>query len=231
MTNNKTKRITFIGCLIIFAIQVVYAQQTDVRNVPAFNGIKVFGAIEVNLKKGNQQKIQIKAFGVDVNKVTTYVDDGLLKIKMQEGIYNNIDVKVDITYTNLIELNAGGSAKIRVNSAIQQRKLYVDANSGGSIELNVDLEAININLHSGGTLFIDGTVESQQIKVVSGAQLHALKLKSERINIKSNTGGVAEVYALDSINGSAATGGTIKYNGNPRIVNVKSSLGGNISRY
>ncbi len=216
---------------LLLTVEFGVAQERAQRNLPAFNGIRVFGAIKVNVKQGRQQMVKVRAYGVDVDKVNTFVDDGLLKIKMQEGIYNDIEVEVDITYSNLIEIIAGGSARIDVNSEIRQSKLYVDANSAGTVNLEVDLEAIKINLHSGGQLNISGKVESQQIKVVSGAQLNALRLKSEHVTIKSNTGGNAEIYAAGSIDGSAATGGSIRYRGNPKIVNVKSSLGGNISRY
>lgn len=229
----KIRKNYFLPFYVLFVSMSVFslAQGSQIRNVPAFNGVKVFGNIQVNLQKGQSQQVRVSARGVDIEKVNTYVDDGLLKIKMQEGIYKETEVKVVITYTQLIEITASGSARIYVNSKIEQSKFYADVNSGGFARLNVSVEEIKLNLHSGGELDISGRAQSQQSKVVSGAQLYAVGLESDHVTIKTNTGGMAEVFVKKSIDGTAATGGGIRYKGNPKISNVKGTLGGSVSRY
>ena len=208
-----------------------HAQGVQSRNVPAFDGVKVFGNIRVTLKEGGRPGVKVRARGVEVSKVNTFVDNGLLKIKMQEGIYNQIDVRVDVVYQRLNEITATGSGEVFVESLIEQNELYVDVASGGYARMRVDLNSIEINLHSGGQLEISGRAENQITKVVSGANLLAYNLESDNVTIKANTGGTAEIFVKKSISGSASTGGNVKYKGRPGMENIKGNLGGDITRY
>ena len=207
------------------------AQGVQSRNVPAFDGVKVFGNIRVTLRQGDRQSVKVRARGVEISKVNTFVDNGILKIKMQEGIYKQIDVRVDVVYQRLNEITATGSGDVFVASLIEQNELYVDVASGGYARMKIDVNSVEINLHSGGQLEISGQVKNQHTKVVSGAHLFAYGLESENVEIKANTGGTAEVFASESITGSASTGGSVRYKGRPGLENIKGNLGGDISRY
>ena len=207
------------------------AQGMQSRNVPAFNGVKVFGNIRVTMRQGGRQSVKVRARGVEISKVNTFVDDGLLKIKMQEGIYNKTDVRVDVVYQRLNEITATGSGEILVESLIEQNELYVDVASGGYARMSVDVNSVEINLYSGGQLEISGRAKNQQTKDVSGANLYGYDLESENVVIKANTGGTAEIFASESISGSASTGGQVIYKGRPRMENIKGNLGGDISRH
>ena len=231
--NRVMKCFSIFLIVVIFSLQTieVSAQGVETRNVPAFNGVKVFGNIRVTLREGGRQSVKVRARGVAISKVNTFVDDGLLKIKMQEGIYNQIDVRVDVVYRQLHEVTATGSAEVFVESLIEQNKLYIDVASGGYARMRVDVDAVEINLHSGGQLDISGKAKNQQTKVVSGAGLFGYNLESDNVVIKANTGGTAEIFVKESITGSASTGGNIRYKGRPRIENIKGNLGGDISRH
>ena len=226
------KYFLFILMLVMaaFVTSGAGAQGVQPRNVPDFNGVKVFGNIQVTLRQGNRQSVKVRARGVDISNVNTFVENGLLKIKMQEGIYNKIDVRVDVVYKRLHEIAATGSGEIFVESLIAQDNFYVDVTSGGYARVRVDTQSLEINLHSGGKLEISGRAKNQQAKVVSGANLLAYDLESDNVVIKANTGGTAEVHAKASITGSASTGGNVRYKGNPRMENIKGNLGGNITR-
>ncbi|MDN5213818.1 head GIN domain-containing protein [Fulvivirgaceae bacterium BMA12] len=227
------KHFSIMATIAILALtaQSVWAQGGQPRNVPVFNGLKVFGNIQVTLREGNRQSVKVRARGVDNDKVNTFVDNGVLKIKMQEGIYNKIDVRVDVIYRSLNEVTVSGSGEVYVESLIQQNSFYVDVTSGGYARMRVDVNSVEINLHSGGQLEIAGKAEHQETKVVSGAKLLAYRLESGHVTIKANTGGTAEIFVSESITGSASTGGGIRYKGSPRIENIKGNLGGEISRY
>ena len=71
----------------------------------------------------------------------------------------------------------------------------------------------------------------QEAKAATGGTLSAYQLDSEKTIIKANTGGSAKVIALDSIDASANTGGSIAYKGNPKKVRTKDGLSGSVKGF
>ncbi|MDN5203818.1 head GIN domain-containing protein [Fulvivirgaceae bacterium BMA10] len=221
------QKIAFVFAFI-FISTAVHSQSRDSRKLISFDRIKVFGNINVTLQEGTKEKAEIRVRGLSTEKVITYVSQGLLKVKLQDGNFKDVNIDVLITYRELREITASASAYIQSKSIIKGDKLEVGAGSAGNIVLKVDLNAIDITADTGARIDISGSTKRQNSKVTLGAQLDASKLDCNEAFVKSNTGGQIFLRANKHIDAVAATGAQILYRGNPEYRNVKSSLGGEV---
>ena len=82
------------------------AQQSEVRNVESFKGVKAGEAIDVYLKKGDKESIKVDATGTNLSNVITEISGSYLKIHMRDGNYRGSrNVKVYVTYVNLDKIS------------------------------------------------------------------------------------------------------------------------------
>ncbi|MEM1122566.1 MAG: DUF2807 domain-containing protein, partial [Bacteroidota bacterium] len=103
--------------------------------------------------------------------------------------------------------------------------------SGGSGEIDVDQNSLEVSVSEGGNLKLRGKTNWQEIKVATGGTLSAYKLTASNSIVKANTGGSAKIMTTESIDARANTGGSITYKGDPKKVQEKDSLSGSVKSW
>jgi len=225
------KNVFLLVSFLFLVVSPVWSQGFENRNLPNFNKIKISGNIIANLTKGIKQGVQINAIDLEPNKVNTYVENGELRINIQDGIFRGGHIAIDIEYVELEGIEASSNCEVYMENTIKQPSFDVKVSSAAYLKITVDVNEIDIALHTGGELDISGTARKQKSKVLSGSIMHGFYLTSEEIDIKANTAGQAEVTATNMIKATSATGASIIYKGQPKIENVKGNAGGEVSRF
>ena len=107
----KRKFVIIVLGLLLFAVG--YAQEKDERDIGTFNRIKVSQAIEVELRRGNDEKVSITASGIDVDRVVTEVRGGTLRIYLDGHRFpRRMEVKVSVTFTEIIGISVSSAAEV-----------------------------------------------------------------------------------------------------------------------
>ena len=75
----RLKVLILLGCLWVGVVQ---AQETEVRSIGTFKGVKSGQAIDVYLKKGDKESVKVEANGTSVSNVITEISGSYLKIQM-----------------------------------------------------------------------------------------------------------------------------------------------------
>ena len=247
MKNYKT---IFITALFFAVNTVLFAQNTEVRNLSSFNEISVSEAIEAEINKGNVEKIRIKVDGISLNEVLTKVSDGKLKVHLEGGNHGNIEVKVYITFKEIEEISVSSAARIYSEQAIRAKDLEINASSAGSIKISADVDALNISsssaakivinaktnvleisASSAGQVEVKGNATSMETRASSSAKIDASNLLAKKVDARANSGGSIQLNAVEEINASASSGGKVRYKGSPAKSNINSSSGGSVKRY
>src|SRR5687768_18436972 len=105
---KKISALVIAVCLTI----TVFGQQSQTREVGSFSGVKATEGIDVYLKKGDKEMVQVVVDGTDPSNIITEVSGSYLKVHRKEGRYRNIDAKVYVTYVNLDKLSASSAGSI-----------------------------------------------------------------------------------------------------------------------
>ena len=226
-TLNIIVTITFI-----FLTMVVIGQNREKREIESFDKLDVFGKIEVEMKQGNKEGLEISTLNVDPSEISTEVSDKLLKIRMNSNLFDeDVKVKVVLTYTEIREISANAAADIIVKDLIKGDKLFIDATSGAQITIKVELNAVELKAYQGAHINISGKAIIQESYINTGGVLFGSNFSSDEVFIKMNTGGKAEIIVNKLLDANVNTGASLSYFGNPEKEEIKTSLGGKISAW
>lgn len=225
--NFAVKFIAFSWILTLFFGSVM-AQNKVVREVSGFDNVRVSDHIKVTFKKGDKEKVTIVATGLGYDKIITETSGRQLKIRLKNGIFKDADVNVEVIYVKLRNIEAANHATLRFVEAITGDELKLKATGGGTINIEVAVEALKASLSNGGRIEIKGTAKLQEVDVNMGAKYNAYELESTNGFVKSNTNAEAVVWVDERLEATAGSKATIKYKGKPAEVKTSSSLGGKI---
>lgn len=211
--------------LMLVAFQYSFAQIT--RNVGEFSSLKVYDKITVVIIPSNQNKVETD--NEDPN-VETVNKNGELKIRMAPtAILQGNQVKVKVYYQTLNDIQASQGSTISSNETLKVKMLSLTANEGSKINLGIDTGKLNIKTNSGGDITVTGNADHQDIVVNSGGKFNGQNLESLSATVTSNAGGVAEVFASESVDAKTRAGGVIDVYGDPDDRKFKNVIGGKIN--
>ena len=225
------KKIKLILIALIAFVGFTNAQtQSDSRPLREFNVVKVSNSIKAELVKGDENKVDITASGIDVGKVETSVVGDALEVRLARGNYRNHSVKVVVTYVDIQGIEATSSAQVVAKSKIEAQEAYLASSNNAYLEAMVDAEKLNLEAATNSRIFIKGKVGHLEANAYTNAQIDGMNLVAENVNVLGNTTASISFTATSSINGSLATAAKIVYDGNPTEVNVKTGTGGSIKK-
>jgi len=231
LKNRHMKKISnsILALLFLATSLSAFANPTIVQVEP-FDEISVSGNVNVYLESGNTEEVEISEKD---HKITVEVSNGVLRIKRKNPLkikeYKGEPVDIKVTYRKLRRVRGAAGSTISNSEAITGDQLRLNFHSGAQGRMLVDVNDLDISVSEGAQLKVRGKTISQSASVSTGAGLSAHRLESDRTYVKANTGGNANVVANDLLEARASTGGNIDYEGNPRKVKIKDTLGGNVS--
>ena len=210
------------------------AQDSETRQVESFDGVKVSSGIEAELIQGRTNKVEISASGIDLDKITTEVKKGVLKVGIDQNWWNSWSskrkkVKAKITYSSeLSSLAAGSGSSVWSDEVIQSNELDLDVSSGASMEVEIEVRDASIDISSGASLNVSGSAGSTEIDMSSGSSLNGYGLQTGSVDIDGSSGSSARIHVTDNLVADVSSGATVKYKGNPSNKNIDKSSGGSV---
>jgi Putative auto-transporter adhesin, head GIN domain len=206
------------------------AQQSDVRSVGSFSGVKAGEAIDVYLKKGDKESVRVEVTGTDAANVLTEVSGGYLRIHMRDGRYKNKNVKVYVTYVAISKIHASSAANIFSEGTVKSTNLDISTSSAASVEISIDAGAVTAEASSAGDLLLEGKAKSLEVDVSSAGEVDAYLVESEIVRASASSAGSAKISVSKELTARASSGGSIRYRGSPTKTNTDSSSGGSVKK-
>ncbi|MCO6174767.1 DUF2807 domain-containing protein [Flavobacterium sp. NRK F10] len=194
-----------------------------------FDKVTSFDQIDVQLVKGNENKIIIK--GDRANEVEVVNKNGELKIRMPlTKLLQGDNISVTLYYTHLEAVEANEGSRIASNDVFKAINFEIILKEGSEISLQLEVERLSARTANGSILELKGTVEYADVLVNSGAKYEAEDLITKQTVITANAGGEAEIYATDFVDAKVRAGGDILIYGKPKQINQKTIAGGSIEQ-
>lgn len=223
------KRLLII--LLVAFTGSAYAQKTENRNVGSFSGVKAQTGIDVYLKKGTKESVRVEVAGrIELKNVVTEVSDGTLKVSVDKGSYNNVEVKVYVTYAEIKKLMVNSGANIFSEDVIKTSKLSVSATSAGTIEIRAEVDELEADAGAAGEIELKGKAGTVVIEASSAGEVNAYELSANTVKAKAGSGASVRVSVIKEIEAKAVTGAEIRFRGNPERSNTSSSTGGSVKK-
>lgn len=223
-------RFGVIVLLCAFVVSAAQAQNSEVRTLSSFTGVKAAEAVDVYLKKGDKESVRVETTGTSVSNVITEVSGSYLKIHMKEGNYKNRTVKVYVTYVSLTKISASSASNVFSDGTIKTSSLDVSVSSAASIEISVDTQRLSADASSAGDIVLEGRATSIEVEASSAGDIDAYGLESEEANASASSAGSIKISVSKELEARASSGGSIRYRGSPGRTNTDSSSGGSVKK-
>ncbi len=225
----KMKVLILLGCLISCA---VVGQQSEVRNLGTFKGVKAAEAINVYLKKGDKESVKVETTGTDLADVLTEITGSYLKIHMKNDVRfgRNRTVKVYVTYVSLDKIAASSASNIFSDGTITSDLMEIHASSAANVEISLTATDLKVSVSSAGEVTLEGKTKSFDAETSSAGVVNAYNLLAETAKASASSGGTIKLSVTNGLNAHASSGGSIRYRGNPLKTNTNASSGGSVTR-
>lgn len=227
----KTKANFLFVLVLLFGVLPLRAQtQRDVRNLGNFDAVKVSNSIKVELVKGDENKAEINASGIDVGNVETSIVGGTLEVRLARGNFKNFNVRVTVTYKDIQGIESITSSHVVAKDKIVAESAYLFAATSGFIDVEVEAKDISIEAATTSRILVRGSVQEVEAKSFTNAEIDGSRLEVADASVQANTAATIRLNVTNSISGSVATAAKIFYGGDPRTIEVKTGTGGSVQK-
>ncbi len=220
------------------------------RNVGEFSGIQVSTGVNVVFKQETPTNVKVIADADKLQYIVTKVENGVLKVYVDTKAQKNLkfkNISVNVSSPRLDNIKTSSGSTFTTINSVKENNLSIDASSGSIVkgkfniasdtkveatsgsDIKIDINSKNIEFKgsSGSSTSFDGQAGVASFDISSGALCKAENLRSNQVEAESTSGASLSVNAVDKLNARAASGGLIKYKGNPEITSdISKNSGG-----
>lgn len=220
---KKTILIVLLGFF-----SIAYSQETIV-DLDNFTEAEITKGLTVNFTKGEENRAIIT--GSSRDKVNLKVKNGVLKVSIDlDHLWNEDNTIVNITYKQLLKVEAKQNAKIDLCGKIVQPLFQIRVQEGSDVKAHLDVENLYASVVTGGNLMVIGKATKQDIDVKAAGDFKGENLIGSDVGVSISGGGTASVYSKAYVNAKVRAGGTIYVYGNPEKIDEKTTFGGTIKK-
>ncbi|WP_185288467.1 DUF4252 domain-containing protein [Chryseobacterium lactis] len=212
----------------------------DSRNVGEFSKIDASVGVIVNYKQDNNRSVKVIADADKLKYVITEVEDGVLKIYIDNKGQRNVRFKnlsinvssphlkgiktssgsiftaVDTVTDNSLDIEAEAGSVVKGKFDIKQAAA-VNVNSGSVVKAELNASKLALDISSGANVNLSGQATSAVIDVNSGSFCKADDLKIATAVAESTSGASLSLFVTDKLKVSVSSGAAVKLKGNPEL--------------
>jgi hypothetical protein len=238
LINNDMKKV-LLGLLlsgmtaISFAQKTIYDPNAVARDVKGYHAIKISDGIDLYLTYGDEAVAVSAAEAKYRDKITTVVENGILKIAHDDrGVSWNTNrrLKAYVSYKRLDALAASGGCDVTVDGSIKSNDLIIHISGGSDFKGAVDVENLNIDQSGGSDINITGRAKTVSLEASGGSDFKGYGLITDVCSIAANGGSDVEVTVNKELSAKASGASDITYKGAASVKESKASGASSVSR-
>jgi len=195
-----------------------------------FTEIKVSQGIQVFLTQGNDININVEADENIIDLLITEVKGDVLKIYFDKNVSRAKAKNVYLTIDKITGIKVSSGAHVKSEGVIRAKNLDLSSTSGSGLKLNINASKVTCSTSSGANVKLTGETEHFSGSSSSGSNINANNLIAKTSKASASSGAGISLFASETLNATASSGGNISYKGNPETVNKSKSSGGSISK-
>jgi hypothetical protein len=204
---------------------------SESRVIDPFNAIKITGVFQVILDQGTKENVRIETDENIQRMILTSVQNGILTLRLKDSasIGEVRKLNVYITLVDISKLSTEGVGTLKCASSLKLKTLDLKSEGVGITELNISGDQLNIHSEIVGALKLSGDEKEVSIEHNGVGMISAFGLKAEKLSLKTDGVGAAEVYATDEISIDASGIGGVKFKGGAQKRHIKNDGVGKVT--
>jgi hypothetical protein len=237
---KKMKKLLSISIITLLFLSVnslkaneISNRESETRTVKNFHAITSGGSFNVYVKIGTTESLKIEGSSEDLQRISTIVQNGMLKISYKRDANNwNTSlnkVNIYITAVKLDGLILSGSGLIELDGKMSSASADIRLSGSGKIKANIDTQSAEVALSGSGELELGGKTGVLTASISGSGELNALDLIADSSTINVVGSGSAYVNAKENLKANLMGSGNVKYKGNPEVT-ISKVGSGNVSK-
>lgn len=206
---------------------------TQNRKVSNYDKVSLVGFMDVELISGKEGALKVEAESNLQEYITTEVNDGVLKISVEKGVSlspsGNRGIKVIVPFEEIEGVSVTGSGDMWSSDQIKAESFKTSLTGSGNLKLNLNVRDLKSTITGSGDTELKGTAEDFSCTVTGSGDFKAFNLRTAKADVTISGSGDVEVTAMEELKARVSGSGDIKYNGNPKKQDFKTSGSGSIS--
>lgn len=202
---------------------------TEVRALPEFQAIHLGGSMDLQVRQGPSQRVQVQADDNLLPPLQTEVEStrhgATLKVgwKAWQSLSTKTRVQVTVVLPRLSALTAAGSGDIRID-AFNTPGLELALSGSGDARLDgLSTDKLAVKLSGSGDVAVAGKAGQLQVSLAGSGDVRLADLVCDDVKVAIAGSGDVVVNAQKSLDVSIAGSGDVRYVGSPA---VKSRVAG-----
>ncbi|MEX5747863.1 DUF2807 domain-containing protein [Massilia sp. X63] len=175
------------------------------RKLVPFQGVSVHGPVNLVVEAGKAYSMKVYGDPRFIERVTSEVVDGELRLNMKDSPRSNIDSgdRVVVTMPALQTFKGEGAGLLRL--------------------VNMRGDQLDVNYRGAGRLAIDGEVRELRLRAQGVGEVDTKALRAQDADVSFEGIGAVHIYAKNKLNANVRGMGNLTYYGSPRVVNKSVS--------
>ncbi|MGY6560558.1 MAG: GIN domain-containing protein [Luteibaculaceae bacterium] len=223
-------KLLFSFVLFSLSFSTLYGQYTQVRKLRAFNGIKVFGAVEVNVIPSAEPKAVISSeIGLD-RISTTFVDD-VLYIRIKKSFFKpggKVLINLYATPINALYLQGKADVKSKDTLLVINDSLRVTAEYRSQVNLMLNLNKVYVESVQRSTVVLTGQSDYCALYSASSTKLNAAQFECNTGSAMVKTFSSADLNFKEKLKARAVLGSSIRLVNTPETLKKASRMGSSV---
>ncbi len=203
---------------------------TETRSLAEFGAIALSGSMDLVVRQGPTQSVQVAADDNLLPMLETVVEPGTsgatLQVRWKKGsgyLSTRSKVLVTVVVPRLTALTASGSGDMRVESFNTPVFKLSISGSGDAKLMGLTTGELGIAISGSGDVAGSGSATKLQIKIAGSGDVRLAEMAADEVSVSIAGSGDAAVNASQSLNVSIAGSGDVTYSGSAA---VKSRVAG-----
>ncbi|TMM52142.1 DUF2807 domain-containing protein [Maribacter algarum] len=204
------------------------------RTTNDYDGIAVSGFYEVELVNGQEGNLTLRGENNILDHIETEVKSGTLYIKSirnktlipsrGEGVF----ITIPVDEIDLIRLS--GSGNFIGKKTLRTNRLDIQVSGARNIDLTVETEYVSVQTSGSSNIRVKGNSEELRVRSSGSSNVKAFDLEVNKATFELSGSSDVETTVNESLVSRVSGSGNIRYKGNPKKINTKTSGSGNVSR-
>lgn len=200
------------------------------RDVRGFNSLKVSNGLDVIISQNDNEHLNIEADENLLDHIKTEVSGNELRIFSDVNIRMAKSKKIYLSYRYLRSVHVSSAGDLKGQNKLKTDNLELRLSSAGDLNLEVDADKIDISVSSSGDATLRGRTGFLKADLSSAGNLNAFDLEADKADISASSAADARVFVISEARFKASSAGDIVYRGNPNILEMNTSSGGDVSK-
>lgn len=182
----------------------------ETRNLAAFDKIGISGGFDkITLREGSTENATIEAEGIDLDKIVTEVEDGVLKIGFKKGNYSYAKVRISISYKNLKSVANSGSSDVVAETPIRGKSFNYASSGSGDFSGELQVDELEIAISGSSDMKLRGKAEKQDIAISGSGDVDASNLNGTDAKVAISGSGDVKLACSGKVKTSVSGSGNV----------------------